>query len=104
MAYRNHSAGRGGTRQPRRSCRSHPGQRATRYWRSPRDSHERPFTEQLDLDKTAGEVFLIVTNDPDERIVTLKAEPKYGRLLQHEHPSIPPGPTDQTLVTQHLAK
>ncbi|MCX4419237.1 MmcQ/YjbR family DNA-binding protein [Streptomyces mirabilis] len=37
----------------------------------------------------AGKVFLIVTGDPDERIVTLKAEPEYGRLLQHEHPSIP---------------
>jgi len=40
----------------------------------------------------AGKVFLIVTDDPDERIVTLKAEPEYGRLLQHEHPSITPGP------------
>ncbi|MET8783819.1 hypothetical protein [Streptomyces sp. NPDC004589] len=64
----------------------------------PGDSHERPFTEQLDLYKAAGKVFLIVTNDPDERIVTLKAEPKYGRLLQHEHPSIPPGlPTKPSL-------
>jgi predicted DNA-binding protein (MmcQ/YjbR family) len=51
-------------------------------------SHGRPFTKQLDVYKVAGKVFLIVTDDPDERIVTLKAEPEYGRLLQHEHPSI----------------
>ncbi|WP_329449830.1 MmcQ/YjbR family DNA-binding protein [Streptomyces sp. NBC_01724] len=48
----------------------------------------RPFTDQLDVCKVAGKVFLIVTDDPDERIVTLKEEPEYGRLLQHEHPSI----------------
>lgn len=54
-------------------------------------SHGRPFTEQLDVYKVAGKVFLIVTDDPDERIVTLKTEPEYGRLLQHEHPSITPG-------------
>ncbi|WP_426513088.1 MmcQ/YjbR family DNA-binding protein [Dactylosporangium sp. McL0621] len=53
-------------------------------------SHGRPFTEQLDVYKVAGKVFPIVTDDPDERIVTLKAEPEYGRLLQHEHPSITP--------------
>jgi predicted DNA-binding protein (MmcQ/YjbR family) len=52
-------------------------------------SHGRPSTEQLDVYKVAGKAFLIVTDDPDERIVTLKAEPECGRLLQHEHPSIP---------------
>jgi predicted DNA-binding protein (MmcQ/YjbR family) len=31
-------------------------------------SHGRPFTEQLDVYKVAGKVFLIVTDDPDERI------------------------------------
>jgi hypothetical protein len=51
-------------------------------------SHRRSCTEQLDACKVAGKVFLIVTDDPDERIVTLKAEPEYGRLPQHEHPSI----------------
>lgn len=51
-------------------------------------SHGRSCTEQLDAYKVAGKVFLIVTDDPDERIVTLKTEPEYGRLLQHEHPSI----------------
>ncbi|WP_406164583.1 hypothetical protein [Streptomyces sp. NBC_00996] len=39
----------------------------------------------------AGKVFLIVTDDPDERIVTFEAEPEYGRMLQDEHPSITAG-------------
>jgi predicted DNA-binding protein (MmcQ/YjbR family) len=51
----------------------------------------RPFTENLDVYKVAGKVFLIVTDDPDELIVTLKAEPEYGRLLRGHHPSITPG-------------
>ncbi len=50
-------------------------------------SHGRPFTEQLDVYKVAGKVFLIVTDDPDERIVTLKAEPEYGRLLHSKRHS-----------------
>lgn len=53
--------------------------------------HGRPFTEKLDVYKVAGKVCLIVTDDPDELIVTLKAEPEYGRLLQDQHPSITPG-------------
>ncbi|MET7313276.1 MULTISPECIES: MmcQ/YjbR family DNA-binding protein [unclassified Streptomyces] len=46
----------------------------------PGASPGRLFTDQLDVCKVAGKVFLIVTDDPDERIVTLKAEPEYGRL------------------------
>ncbi len=41
--------------------------------------------------KVVGKVFLIVTDDPDEPIVTVKAEPEYGRLLQGRHPSITSG-------------
>lgn len=54
-------------------------------------SHGRPFTEQLDVYKVAGRVFLIITDDPDEPIVTVKAEPEYGRLLRSRHTSIIPG-------------
>ncbi|MEV4730002.1 MmcQ/YjbR family DNA-binding protein [Saccharopolyspora sp. NPDC049426] len=57
----------------------------------PGATHGRPFTEQLDVYKVAGKVFLIITDDPDERIVTVKAEPEYGRLLQDRHASISPG-------------
>lgn len=34
-------------------------------------SHGRPFTEQLDVYKVAGKVFLIVTDDPDEPLTEL---------------------------------
>jgi predicted DNA-binding protein (MmcQ/YjbR family) len=54
-------------------------------------NHGRPFTEKLDVYKVAGKVFLIVTDDPATLIVTLKAEPEHGRLLQRHHPSITPG-------------
>jgi predicted DNA-binding protein (MmcQ/YjbR family) len=54
-------------------------------------SHGRPFTEHLDVYKIAGKVFLIITDDPDERIVTLKAEPEYGRLLRQRHTWITQG-------------
>jgi predicted DNA-binding protein (MmcQ/YjbR family) len=59
-------------------------------------SHGRSCTEQLDAYKVAGKVFLIVTDDPDDRIVTLKAE--------HEHPSIALGLPTKPFVTQHLAE
>ena len=54
-------------------------------------SHGRPLTPRLDVYKVADKVFLIVTDDPDDLIVTLKAEPEYGRLLQSQHTSITPG-------------
>ncbi|MER6988877.1 MmcQ/YjbR family DNA-binding protein [Saccharopolyspora hirsuta] len=54
-------------------------------------SHGRPFTEQLDVYKVAGKVFLIITDDPDDLAVTVKAEPEYGRLLRSQHTSITPG-------------
>lgn len=53
--------------------------------------HGRPFTEQLDVYKVADKVFLIITDDPDNLVVTVKAEPEYGRLLQGQHASITPG-------------
>jgi predicted DNA-binding protein (MmcQ/YjbR family) len=53
--------------------------------------HGRPFTEQLDVYKVVGKVFLIVTDDPDELIVTVRAEPERGRLLQGQYPSIASG-------------
>jgi predicted DNA-binding protein (MmcQ/YjbR family) len=54
-------------------------------------SHGRPFTEQLEVYKVAGKVFLIVTDDPEELIVTLKAEPEHGRLLRGRYPSVTSG-------------
>jgi predicted DNA-binding protein (MmcQ/YjbR family) len=57
----------------------------------PRVGHGRPFTERLDVYKVADKVFLIVTDDPDDLIVTVKAEPAYGLLLQGQHASVAPG-------------
>jgi predicted DNA-binding protein (MmcQ/YjbR family) len=41
--------------------------------------------------KVAGKVFLIVTDDPDEQIITVKCEPEHARALVHRHASITPG-------------
>ena len=54
-------------------------------------SNGRPFTEALDVYKVSGKVFLIVTDDPDELIITVKAEPHRGRFLRREYTSITRG-------------
>ncbi|MFF7006442.1 MmcQ/YjbR family DNA-binding protein [Streptomyces fimicarius] len=57
----------------------------------PGTDHGYPFTEHLDVYKVAGKVFLIVTDDPDEQIITVKCEPEHARGLVHNHASITPG-------------
>jgi predicted DNA-binding protein (MmcQ/YjbR family) len=54
-------------------------------------SHGRPFTPGLDVYKVSGKVFLIVTDDPDDQIITVKCEPEYARALERDHASITPG-------------
>ncbi|MGW2594196.1 MmcQ/YjbR family DNA-binding protein [Streptomyces sp. NPDC001515] len=54
-------------------------------------SRSRPFTPQLDVYKVAGKVFLIVTDDPDEQIITVTCEPEHARAHVHAHDSITPG-------------
>ncbi|MFI0349993.1 MmcQ/YjbR family DNA-binding protein [Actinomadura sp. 9N407] len=54
-------------------------------------SHGRPFTDKLDVYKVAGKVFLIVTDDPREQIITVKAEPEHARSLRQRHASITVG-------------
>jgi predicted DNA-binding protein (MmcQ/YjbR family) len=54
-------------------------------------SSGRPFVDKLDVYKVAGKVFLIVTDDPDEPIITVKAEPDRGDALRRDHPTITPG-------------
>jgi predicted DNA-binding protein (MmcQ/YjbR family) len=54
-------------------------------------SHGRPFTPELDVYKVAGKVFLIVTDDPDEQIITVKCEPEYARAQERGYASITPG-------------
>lgn len=50
-----------------------------------------PFTAGLLVCKVAGHVFLIVTEDPDEQIITIKSEPPHVDALVREHPSAQPG-------------
>ncbi|MET7467065.1 MmcQ/YjbR family DNA-binding protein [Nonomuraea sp. NPDC005501] len=54
-------------------------------------SHGYPFTSGLDVYKVAGKVFLIVTDDPDEQIITVKCEPEHARTLERGYASITPG-------------
>jgi predicted DNA-binding protein (MmcQ/YjbR family) len=54
-------------------------------------SHGRPFTDKLDVYKVAGKVFLIVTDDPQEQIITVKTEPEHARSLRQRHESITVG-------------
>ncbi|MFB4307175.1 MmcQ/YjbR family DNA-binding protein [Actinomadura sp. GTD37] len=51
----------------------------------------RPFTDKLDVYKAEGKVFLIVTDDPREQIITVKVEPDHARSLRRRHESVSPG-------------
>jgi hypothetical protein len=66
-------------------------------------SHGRPFTEQLDVYKVAGKVFLIVgrprrTHRHPQGRTGVRAAAGTRTPIDH------PGPTNQTFVTQHLAE
>ncbi|WND36766.1 MmcQ/YjbR family DNA-binding protein [Streptomyces sp. BB1-1-1] len=54
-------------------------------------SHGRPFTPALDVYKVAGKVFLIVTDDPDEQIITVKCEPEHARAQERGYATITQG-------------
>ncbi|MDM8084360.1 MmcQ/YjbR family DNA-binding protein [Cellulomonas cellasea] len=55
-------------------------------------SNGRPFTPHLDVWKARGKVFLIVTDDdPDQQIITVKADPHHGDALRRDHESITRG-------------
>jgi len=54
-------------------------------------SHGHPFTPGLDVYKVAGKVFLIVTDDPDEQIITVKCEPEHARAQVSGYATITPG-------------
>ena len=57
----------------------------------PGTDHGYPFTEHLDVYKVAGKVFLIVTDDPDDQIITVKCEPEHARTQERGYASITPG-------------
>lgn len=54
-------------------------------------SESYPFTEHVLVYKVNGRVFLIVTEDPDEPIITVKAEPPRAEALIREHQSVQRG-------------
>ena len=54
----------------------------------PEVSHGYPFTPGLDVYKVASKVFLIVTDDPDEQIITVKCEPEHARAQERGYASI----------------
>ena len=51
----------------------------------------RPFVDKLHVYKVGGRVFLIVTDDPAEQIITVKADPGDGRALRNEYRSVAAG-------------
>ncbi|MFH9709799.1 MmcQ/YjbR family DNA-binding protein [Streptomyces luteogriseus] len=57
----------------------------------PEVSHGYPFTPGLDVYKVSSKVFLIVTDDPDEQIITVKCEPEHARAHVRAYASITPG-------------
>ncbi|MER5927523.1 MmcQ/YjbR family DNA-binding protein [Streptomyces mirabilis] len=54
-------------------------------------SHGYPSAPGLDVYKVADKVFLIVTDDPDEQIITVKCEPEHARAQVRGYASITPG-------------
>ncbi|WP_319731041.1 MmcQ/YjbR family DNA-binding protein [Streptomyces niveiscabiei] len=50
-----------------------------------------PFSPGLEVREVAGKVFLIVTDDPGERIITVKAEPEHGQRLYAVYATISAG-------------
>ena len=50
-----------------------------------------PFTPALVVYKVREKVFLIVTEDPAEQIITVKAEPNHGAALRRSFATITPG-------------
>lgn len=50
-----------------------------------------PFTEHLQVFKVAGRVFLVVTQDPAEQIITVKADPAHAVALIDEYETVEQG-------------
>ena len=53
--------------------------------------HGRPFVEKLDVYKVGPKVFLIVTDDPNERIITVKVGPEQRDSLFDRFTSVTAG-------------
>ncbi|MDH6164940.1 putative DNA-binding protein (MmcQ/YjbR family) [Variovorax boronicumulans] len=54
-------------------------------------SHGHPFVEKLDVYKVGDKVFMIVTDDPNEQIITLKADPEQAQSLRDRFDTVTAG-------------
>ncbi|SEQ70412.1 MmcQ/YjbR family DNA-binding protein [Arthrobacter sp. OV608] len=55
-------------------------------------SSGRPFAPHLDVWKVRDKVFLIITEDqPDQQIITVKADPNHADALRRDFDTITPG-------------
>lgn len=54
-------------------------------------THGRPFVEKLDVYKVVDKVFLVITDDPAEPVITLKTRPQDSAALCDRYISITPG-------------
>ncbi|MFW0785118.1 MmcQ/YjbR family DNA-binding protein [Gordonia sp. CPCC 206044] len=50
-----------------------------------------PFSPGLLVFKVRARVFLIVTDDTDDHVITVKSEPPHVDALVRDHPSVQPG-------------
>jgi predicted DNA-binding protein (MmcQ/YjbR family) len=50
-----------------------------------------PFTDKLLVFKVGEKVFLIITEDPADQVITVKIDPHHGDALSRDHKSITPG-------------
>jgi predicted DNA-binding protein (MmcQ/YjbR family) len=57
----------------------------------PEVNHGRPFVEKLDVYKVGDKVFMIVTDDPNEQIITLKADPQQAQVLRERFDTVTAG-------------
>lgn len=54
-------------------------------------THGYPLTSGLLVHKVCGRVFLVVTENLDQPLVTVKADPSLAEGLVRQHPTISPG-------------
>ena len=54
-------------------------------------SHGRPFVEKLDVYKVGDKVFMIITDDPNEQIITVKADPQQAQALRERFDTVTAG-------------
>ncbi|MBF8668362.1 MmcQ/YjbR family DNA-binding protein [Pseudomonas putida] len=54
-------------------------------------SHGRPFVKKLDVFKVSDKVFMIVTDDPRERIITVKSNPQQAQVLRERFDTVTVG-------------